>query len=321
MKPGGAPGGVFRSPTAGCRWSPSTTATGAASARRWSMPALADDPRFVTPALRLANDVGALRRRPSDPRRRSRGPTGAERLTEARPDARAPEQLRRVPRPAAGQQIGLIQWLGQAGLDRAVPVPALPGMLPPGRRHAARHRARHRPAHRRDPGRSTATRRPRSTPCWPGAWSPTAPRAASPDHAPRPRAATSARRGRTAAASPSTSPGRRRLALRPHADHGRRRRSPTMPASTACRCWSPAAGWCCRRRDGEIDVRAPFRPVRFAGETPIVSRLEAGPVEVVNLIGDRSRVALDLAVLGPGGRQRLGAWPCTSPIVRPGRRC
>ena len=28
--------------------------------------------------------------------------------------------------------------------------------------------------------------------------------------------------------------------------------------------------------DGEIDVRQPFRPVRFAGETPIVSRLEAG---------------------------------------------
>ena len=25
---------------------------------------------------------------------------------------------------------------------------------------------------------------------------------------------------------------------------------------------------------GEIDVRQPFRPVRFAGETPIVSRLE-----------------------------------------------
>jgi environmental stress-induced protein Ves len=27
---------------------------------------------------------------------------------------------------------------------------------------------------------------------------------------------------------------------------------------------------------GEIDVRQPFRPVRFAGETSIVSRLEAG---------------------------------------------
>ncbi|MBR1271641.1 HutD family protein [Bradyrhizobium sp. AUGA SZCCT0222] len=46
---------------------------------------------------------------------------------------------------------------------------------------------------------------------------------------------------------------------------------------------------------GEIDVRQPFRPVRFAGETSIVSRIEAGPVEVVNLIGDRSRVAIDLS--------------------------
>lgn len=48
---------------------------------------------------------------------------------------------------------------------------------------------------------------------------------------------------------------------------------------------------------GEIDVRQPFRPVRFAGETPIVSRLEAGPVEVVNLIGARAQVTVDIAVL------------------------
>ena len=51
---------------------------------------------------------------------------------------------------------------------------------------------------------------------------------------------------------------------------------------------------------GEIDVRQPFRPVRFAGETSIVSRLEAGPVEVVNLIGDRSRVSIDLCCLSDG---------------------
>lgn len=52
--------------------------------------------------------------------------------------------------------------------------------------------------------------------------------------------------------------------------------------------------------DGEIDVRTPFRPVAFAGETPIVSRLEAGAVEVVNLIGDRSMVRIDLQVLHAG---------------------
>jgi len=52
--------------------------------------------------------------------------------------------------------------------------------------------------------------------------------------------------------------------------------------------------------DGDIDVRQAFKPVRFAGETTIVSRLEAGPVEVVNLIGDRSRVSIDLACLSGG---------------------
>ena len=59
--------------------------------------------------------------------------------------------------------------------------------------------------------------------------------------------------------------------------------------------------------DGEIDVRQPFRPVRFAGETPIVSRLEAGPVEVVNLIGDRAKVRIDIRVLQAGGDIILGA--------------
>jgi environmental stress-induced protein Ves len=52
--------------------------------------------------------------------------------------------------------------------------------------------------------------------------------------------------------------------------------------------------------DGEIDVRAPFRPVRFRGETAIMSRLEAGPVEVVNLIGDRDLVEIDLRIARAG---------------------
>ena len=56
---------------------------------------------------------------------------------------------------------------------------------------------------------------------------------------------------------------------------------------------------------GEIDVRQPFRPVRFAGETRIVSRLEAGPVEVVNLIGDRSRVSIDLSCLAEAATETL----------------
>ena len=52
--------------------------------------------------------------------------------------------------------------------------------------------------------------------------------------------------------------------------------------------------------DGDLDVRTPFRPVRFAGETPITSRLEAGPVEVVNLIGRRAAVRIDLGVVEGG---------------------
>jgi uncharacterized protein len=58
--------------------------------------------------------------------------------------------------------------------------------------------------------------------------------------------------------------------------------------------------------DGEIDVRVPFKPVRFTGETPITSRLEVGPVEVVNLIGKRSAVTIDLRVVREGQTAPLG---------------
>lgn len=52
--------------------------------------------------------------------------------------------------------------------------------------------------------------------------------------------------------------------------------------------------------DNEIDVRQLRKPVRFTGETKIVSRLEAGPVEVVNLIGRRDAVTIDLVVRRAG---------------------
>jgi environmental stress-induced protein Ves len=58
--------------------------------------------------------------------------------------------------------------------------------------------------------------------------------------------------------------------------------------------------------DGEIDVRRPFRPVRFDGAASIVSRLETGPVEVINLMGLRSRVQLALTVLDAGRTHSLG---------------
>ena len=59
---------------------------------------------------------------------------------------------------------------------------------------------------------------------------------------------------------------------------------------------------------GEIDLRVPFQPRRYDGGTPIVTRLEDGPVEVVNLIADRKSFDINLRVgeagesidLGPG---------------------
>lgn len=53
--------------------------------------------------------------------------------------------------------------------------------------------------------------------------------------------------------------------------------------------------------EGDIDLRIPFHPVRYDGGTPIVSRLENGPVEVVNLIARRDLVAIDLVVLAEAG--------------------
>ncbi len=51
---------------------------------------------------------------------------------------------------------------------------------------------------------------------------------------------------------------------------------------------------------GEIDLRRPFTPVRYDGGLPLVSRLENGPVEVVNLIVDRALCSADLVVPMPG---------------------
>ena len=57
---------------------------------------------------------------------------------------------------------------------------------------------------------------------------------------------------------------------------------------------------------GEIDVRTPFKPVHYNGEIRIVSRLEAGPVEVVNLIGLRAKVKVDMQILDAGKSTQLG---------------
>lgn len=52
--------------------------------------------------------------------------------------------------------------------------------------------------------------------------------------------------------------------------------------------------------DGELSLREPFRPIGYDGGLSIVSRLEDGPVEVVNLIADRSMARIALGVLQEG---------------------
>lgn len=49
--------------------------------------------------------------------------------------------------------------------------------------------------------------------------------------------------------------------------------------------------------DHEIDLRRPMHPQRYDGGTPIRTRLETGPVEVVNLIANRARFEIDLRVV------------------------
>jgi environmental stress-induced protein Ves len=56
-----------------------------------------------------------------------------------------------------------------------------------------------------------------------------------------------------------------------------------------------------------LDVREPFRPVRFRGEDRIVSRLEAGPVTVLNLLADRTRHEIDVVILTGGETRPLDA--------------
>ena len=129
MKPGGAPGGVFRIADG---W----MSLLAFNDRDWrilcnamQMPALADDPRFASPKLRLANDVAlyaivrpAIAAEP--------WAVWTKRLTEAGlMHERLNSYAEFLDQPHV-RETGLIQWLTQAGLNQAVPVPALPGMLP-----------------------------------------------------------------------------------------------------------------------------------------------------------------------------------------------
>jgi crotonobetainyl-CoA:carnitine CoA-transferase CaiB-like acyl-CoA transferase len=129
MKPGGVPGGVFRIADGWMSMVAFNDRDWRSLCAAMDMPAVADDPRFATPAARLANDLAlygivrpALAARP--------WAEWNKRLTEARlMHERLNSYAEFLDQPHV-RESGLIQWLTQAGLNRTVPVPALPGMLP-----------------------------------------------------------------------------------------------------------------------------------------------------------------------------------------------
>ncbi|KQT23505.1 MULTISPECIES: HutD family protein [unclassified Bradyrhizobium] len=57
----------------------------------------------------------------------------------------------------------------------------------------------------------------------------------------------------------------------------------------------------------EFDEREPFTTVRFTGELEIVTELEAGPVEVVNLMARRGAAEIELEALREPGERPLAA--------------
>ena len=66
-----------------------------------------------------------------------------------------------------------------------------------------------------------------------------------------------------------------------------------------------------------LDVRQPFRPVRFPGEWAITSALEDGPVDVVNVMADRSKVAIGLSFVTAAEALPLapGLWVLYAPTT------
>jgi crotonobetainyl-CoA:carnitine CoA-transferase CaiB-like acyl-CoA transferase len=128
MKPGGAPGGVFKIADGWMSLLAFNDRDFGILCKAMQMPALADDPRFASPALRLANDVAlyavvrpAIAAEPWTVWNR--------RLTEAGlMHERLNSYAEFLDQPHV-RETGLIQWLTQVGLNRPVPVPTLPGML------------------------------------------------------------------------------------------------------------------------------------------------------------------------------------------------
>jgi crotonobetainyl-CoA:carnitine CoA-transferase CaiB-like acyl-CoA transferase len=129
IKPGGAPGGVFKIADGWMSLIAFNDRDFKALCAAMDLPALADDARFGSQGARLANDVDlyaiirpAFAAKP--------WAVWTKRLTEARlMHERLNSYAEFLDQPHV-RETGLIQWLSQAGFNRPVPVPALPGMLP-----------------------------------------------------------------------------------------------------------------------------------------------------------------------------------------------
>ena len=129
MTPGGVPGGVFQIADGWMTVLALNDRDWRALCGAMDMPSLPDDPRFATPALRISNaEALYLILRPA----LAQKPwlEWNARLTEARlMHERLNSYAQFLDQPHV-RETGLIQWLGQAGLNRPVPVPTLPGTPP-----------------------------------------------------------------------------------------------------------------------------------------------------------------------------------------------
>ena len=130
MKPGGVPGGVFRTADAWMSILAIKDSDWQSLCRLMDVPALAYEERFATPAARLANEAALyaiirpmIEAKPSA--------HWSEKLTDAKlMHERLNSYADFIDQPHV-KETGLIHWLEQAGVPQKVPVPALPGMLPP----------------------------------------------------------------------------------------------------------------------------------------------------------------------------------------------
>ncbi|MGX4773661.1 HutD/Ves family protein [Bradyrhizobium guangdongense] len=80
-----------------------------------------------------------------------------------------------------------------------------------------------------------------------------------------------------------------------------------MPGIDRLQMVTGGRGLVLRAPGQEFDEREPFTTVRFTGEMEIVTELEAGPVEVVNLMARRGAAEIELLALKEPRERPLGA--------------